>query len=75
METADLLCTWVPSGSFPEWISLGVSAQRRIKIRDSLSSRWIFAFILQSSLVSTSLVCCRMLAGEQKCSAVRMIVQ
>lgn len=74
VEAADLFCTWVLSGSLPEWVSLGVSAQRKIKIRVSLRSRWIFAFILQNSLVSTSLVCYRMLSGKQNCSAIRMIV-
>lgn len=64
MKAADLLCTQVPYGSLPAWISLGISAQRKIKIRDSLSIKCIFAFTLQSSLVSTSLVRCRMLSGE-----------
>lgn len=64
MKAADLLCTQVPSGSVPVWIPLGVSGQRKIKIRDSLSSKWIFAFTLQSSLVSTSPVRCRVLLGE-----------
>lgn len=76
MEAAPLLCMWGPSGPLPEQVPLAASAQRKIKTRDSLRDVWIFNFILQCSLVTMSLVCCRMLSGKGKCkcSAIRMIV-